>query len=53
VERMEDSLFVGYDNNLTDCPCLVVMRKTDEGCEIVKMVTNDKARKIYKMLTEL
>lgn len=44
-------LIVGYDMS-KDCPMLMVSRKTDDGMEIIKVLKDDNAEKVYKILTQ-
>ena len=50
-ERTEDSLIIGFDNQVKDIPALMVMRN-GQKFEIVRVFTGEKALKVYKLLTE-
>lgn len=47
----EDSLIIGFDNQDTDIPALMIMRN-GRKFEIVRAFTGEKALKVYKLLTE-
>ena len=47
----EDSLIIGFDNQDTDIPALMIMRN-GRKFEIVMAFTGEKALKVYKLLTE-
>jgi hypothetical protein len=51
----EDLLYVAYDddNKGRDRPLVLVMRKRDNGVEVIKEFKDEQAVKIYKLLTEV
>ena len=46
----EDVLIIGYDES-SDGAAMCVSRKTKEGMTVVRMITDDKARQLYNILT--
>ncbi len=54
-ENKEDILFVALDKHKGEQTILCVSRRTntERGLEIVKMLFDEEAEKVYKKLTEL
>jgi hypothetical protein len=52
---MRGSIYVAYDddNKGRDRPLVLVMRKTEDGTEVIKEFKDNQAIKIYKLLTEV
>lgn len=46
-----DRLIIGFDTNSDDKTCLVVMRKTGFGQEIVNQFLGSEATELYERLT--
>lgn len=46
----EDALMIGYDEG-SDGAAMYVFRKTKDGMTVVRIITDDKARQLYNILT--
>lgn len=50
MTNREDALIIGYDES-SDGAAMSVLRKTKNGMTVVRIITDDKARQLYNILT--
>ena len=51
-EKFEDRIIVAYDEHIQSSPCLVVARKCNDEMHLINTFWNDKAKRLYRELTE-
>lgn len=50
--NIEDRIIVAYDEHIQSSPCLVVARKRNDEMHLINTFWNDKAKRLYRELTE-
>lgn len=50
--NIEDRIIVAYDEHIKSSPCLVVARKCNDEMHVINTFWNDKAKRLYRELTE-
>lgn len=50
--NIEDRIIVAYDEHIQSSPCLVVARKCNDEMHVINTFWNDKAKRLYRELTE-
>jgi hypothetical protein len=50
--NIEDRIIVSYDEHIQSSPCLVVARKSNDEMHLINTFWNDKAKRLYRELTE-